>query len=135
MRIVGLGNDLVDIRRIDNSLDKFDGKFKKRVFTDSEIEYCEAKGNRAANFAKRFAAKEACAKALGTGLAHGIYWKDMCVVNDEFGKPTMCLSGGALKRLEDLTPSGMRHQIDLTITDEHPLAQAIVILTVLRDDE
>tara|TARA_R110002096_G_scaffold435770_1_gene662635 strand:+ start:105000 stop:105407 length:408 start_codon:yes stop_codon:yes gene_type:complete len=135
MRIIGLGNDLVDIRRIEKSLDQFDRKFMKRVFTESEIEYCEVKGNRAANFAKRFAAKEACAKALGTGLAEGIYWKDMCVVNDEFGKPAMRLSGGALKRIEDLTPSGMGYQIDLTITDEHPIAQAIVILTVLKDDE
>ena len=135
MRIVGLGNDLVDIRRIEKSIDRFDGKFMTRVFTDSEIKYCTSKGNKAANFAKRFAAKEACAKALGTGFAKGVFWKDMCVVNDELGKPQMRLSGGALKRIEELTPSGMRYQIDLTITDEHPMAQAIVILTVLKDDE
>ena len=135
MRIIGLGNDMVDIRRIEKSLGRFDGKFIKRVFCDLEIDYCHSKGNKAANFAKRFAAKEACAKALGTGFAKGIYWKDMCVVNDELGKPTLKLSGGALKRIKELTPADMRHQIDLSITDEHPMAQAIVIFTALGDDE
>lgn len=135
MRIIGLGNDLVDIRRIEKSMSRFNGRFKKRVFTDLEIEYCNSKGNKFANYAKRFAAKEACAKALGTGFAEGVYWKDMCVVNEENGKPTMELSGGALDRLHSLVPKGMRPQIDLTITDEPPIAQAIVILTAISDDE
>ena len=135
MRIIGLGNDLVDIRRIEKSLDRFNDKFMNRVFTDHEIEYCKSKGNSAANFAKRFAAKEACSKALGTGFAQGVYWKDMCVMNDELGKPYMKLSGGAFKRLEELTPQGMRHQIDLTITDERTMAQAIVIISALKSDE
>ena len=135
MRIIGLGNDLVDIRRIEKSLNQFGGKFMERIFTDHEIAYCRSKGNAAANFAKRFAAKEACAKALGTGIAHGIYWKDICVINDEHGKPTLKLSGGALERLKELTPCGMLSQIDLSITDEPPMAQAIVIFTALKSDE
>lgn len=135
MRIIGLGSDLVDIRRIEKSLNRFDGRFMKRVFTDHEIEYCLSKGNKSANFAKRFAAKEACAKALGTGFAEGVFWKDMCVINDEYGAPKMRLTGGAYERLEKLTPHGMVNQIDITITDEFPMAQATVILTALRDDE
>ena len=131
MKIIGLGNDLVDIRRIEKSLERRGERFKKRIFTDAEIDYCEAKGNPAANFAKRFAAKEACAKALGTGFAEGVYWKDMCVVNDELGKPTMVLSGGAMDRLNKLLPKGASAQIDLTITDEYPMAQAIVIMTAI----
>jgi len=135
MRIIGLGNDLVDITRIEKSISRFDGRFIERIYTDVEIEYCASKGNKAANFAKRFAAKEACAKALGTGFAEGVYWKDMGVVNDELGKPTLKLTGGALARVNELTPSGMRYQIDLTITDEHPMAQAVVIITALKPDE
>lgn len=132
MKIIGLGNDLTDIRRIEKSINRFDDRFINRVFTEAEIEYCGSKGNKAANFAKRFAAKEACSKALGTGFAKGVYWKDMEVVNDEFGKPTMKLSGGALKRLKTLTPEGLEAQIDLSLTDEFPLAQAIVILTAVK---
>jgi len=135
MRIVGLGNDLVDIRRIEKSIDRFSNKFMKRVFTENEIQYCMTKGNIPANFAKRFAAKEACAKALGTGIAEGVYWKDMNVENDKFGKPHIFLSGGALRRMKEMTPDGMVYQIDLTISDEHPMAQAIVILTVFSDSE
>lgn len=135
MRIIGLGNDLVDIRRIEKSLSRFDGRFKRRVFSDLEIEYCNSKGNSSANFAKRFAAKEACAKALGTGITDGVFWKDMCVVNDANGKPMMKLTGGALDKLNSLVPKGMTPQIDLTITDEPPMAQAIVILTALVYDE
>lgn len=135
MRIIGLGNDLVDIRRIEKSLNRFDGRFMNRVFSDLEIEYCNTKGNASANFAKRFAAKEACAKALGTGVADGVFWKDMCVVNDENGKPTMKLTGGAMDKLNSLVPNGMRPQIDVSISDEPPMAQAIVILTALRDNE
>ncbi|MDG1437505.1 MAG: holo-ACP synthase [Emcibacteraceae bacterium] len=132
MKIIGLGNDLTDIRRIEKSINRFDGRFIKRVFTDGEIKYCGSKGNKAANFAKRFAAKEACSKALGTGFAKGVYWKDMEVVNDELGKPIMRLSGGALKRLELLVPDGLEAQIDLSLTDEYPMAQAIVILTAVK---
>ncbi len=131
MKIVGLGNDLVDIRRIEKSMNRHKERFIKRIFADTEIEYCQLKGNEVANFAKRFAAKEACAKALGTGLAEGVYWKDMCVINDEWGKPGIKLSGGAKKRLEVLIPDGMTAQIDLTITDEYPMAQAIVIITAM----
>ncbi|MBT5072106.1 MAG: holo-ACP synthase [Kordiimonadaceae bacterium] len=135
MRIIGLGNDLVDIRRIEKSISRFDGRFISRVFTEYEINYCRSKGNEAANFAKRFAAKEACSKALGTGIDKGVFWKDMAVENDGNGKPFMKLSGGALDRLKTLTPPGMSYQIDLTITDEHPMAQAIVILTALGEGE
>ena len=135
MRIIGLGNDLVDIRRIEKSINRFDGRFVKRVYTDVEIEYCASKGNKAANFAKRFAAKEACSKALGTGFAEGVFWKDMSVENDELGKPILKLTGGALTKLNEITPEGMRPQVDLTITDEHPMAQAVVIITALKPDE
>jgi holo-[acyl-carrier protein] synthase len=132
MKIIGLGNDLTDIRRIEKSINRFEGRFMKRVFTDGEITYAKSKGNKASNFAKRFAAKEACSKALGTGFAEGVYWKDMEVVNDSLGKPCLKLSGGALERLKSLTPSGMEAQIDLSLTDEYPLAQAIVILTAVK---
>ena len=135
MRIVGLGNDLVDIRRIEKTLKRHGERFINRVFSETEIDYCKSGGNVHANFAKRFAAKEACAKALGTGFAHGVYWKDMCVENNEFGRPQLILSGGAEQRLGELIPTGMRAQVDLTITDEFPLAQAIVIVTALRDGE
>jgi len=135
MRIIGLGNDLVDIRRIEKAIERHDERFIARVFTENEIEYCNSKGNKVANFAKRFAAKEACAKALGTGIAEGIFWKDMVVINDEFGKPSMMLTGGALERLQMLVPSNMKSQIDLTITDEHPLAQAIVIISAMGEDD
>ncbi len=133
MRIIGLGNDLVDIRRIEKSLNRFNNRFMERVFTETEIAYCQAAGNTNANFAKRFAAKEACAKALGTGIAEGVFWKDMCVANDQFGKPMMVLSGGARERLDGILPPGMISQIDLTITDEFPMAQAIVIITALPE--
>ncbi|MDG1707694.1 MAG: holo-ACP synthase [Emcibacteraceae bacterium] len=132
MKIIGLGNDLTDIRRIEKSINRFDDRFVKRVFTDKEIKYCNSKGNKAANFAKRFAAKEAFSKALGTGFSEGVYWKDMEVINDALGKPIMHLSGGALKRLEGLTPVGLEAQIDLSLTDEYPHAQAIVILTAVK---
>ena len=132
MKIIGLGNDLTDIRRIEKSSDRFDGRFMKRIFTDGEIAYAKSKGNKASNFAKRFAAKEACSKALGTGFAQGVFWKDMEVINDELGKPSLKLSGGALNKLKSLTPDGMEAQIDLSLTDEYPLAQAIVILTAVK---
>ena len=131
--ILGLGNDLIDIRRIEKTIERHGERFLDRVYTDIERVKSDRRAQRAASYAKRFAAKEACAKALGTGLNHGVYWRDMGVVNLPGGKPTMALTGGALKRLEKITPSGYRAQIDLTITDDFPLAQAIVIISAVKD--
>jgi holo-[acyl-carrier protein] synthase len=132
--ILGLGNDLIDIRRIEKTIAAHGERFLARIYTDIERAKSDRRANRAASYAKRFAAKEACAKALGTGLNHGVYWRDMGVVNLPGGKPTMKLTGGALKRLEKLTPPRHRAQIDLTITDDFPLAQAIVIISAVRDE-
>jgi holo-[acyl-carrier protein] synthase len=132
--ILGLGNDLIDIRRIEKTIAAHGERFLSRIYTDIERAKSDRRANRAASYAKRFAAKEACAKALGTGLNHGVYWRDMGVVNMPGGKPTMALTGGALKRLEKMTPSGTRAQIDLTITDDFPLAQAIVIISAVPLD-
>ena len=129
--IIGLGNDIVDIRRVERSLARFGERFLNRIFTRIERAKSDGRKNRAASYAKRFAAKEACAKALGTGLRHGVFWRDMGVVNLRSGKPTMALSGGALERLKAMTPQGMVAQIDLTITDDFPLAQAIVIISAV----
>jgi holo-[acyl-carrier protein] synthase len=116
--IIGIGNHLVDIRRIEKSLMRIGGRFIKRVFTEIEQKRSEGRpATRAASYAKRFAAKEACSKALGTGMRRGVFWRDMGVVNLRGGKPTMALSGGALARLQELTPAGMTAQIDLSITD------------------
>src|SRR3954468_21634730 len=114
--ILGLGSDLCDIRRIEKTLEQYGERFVKRVYTDIERAKSEARNQRAASYAKRFAAKEACAKALGTGLNRGVYWRDMGVVNLPGGKPTMALTGGALKRLESMVPPGHVAQIDLSIT-------------------
>src|SRR5690349_20142959 len=129
--ILGLGSDLIDIRRIEKSIERFGDRFIERIYTDIERAKSDRRAQRAASYAKRFAAKEACAKALGTGLNRGVYWRDMGVVNLQGGKPTMVLTGGALKRLEKITPPGTRAQIDLTITDDFPLAQAIVIISAV----
>ena len=129
--ILGIGNDLIDIRRIEKGIEKYGERFLSRVYTDIERAKSDRRRLRAASYAKRFAAKEACAKALGTGLSRGVYWRDMGVVNLPGGKPTMALTGGALKRLEKITPPGTRAQIDLTITDDFPLAQAIVIISAV----
>jgi len=129
--ILGLGNDMIDIRRVEESLKRFGERFTSRIFTDIECAKSEGRFQRAASYAKRFAAKEACAKALGTGLHRGVFWRDMGVVNLPGGKPTMKLTGGALKRLEAITPPGHRAQIDLTITDDFPWAQAIVIISAV----
>jgi holo-[acyl-carrier protein] synthase len=126
--IIGLGNDLIDIRRVEKTLANHDARFTNRIFTDVERAKSDRRLNRAASYAKRFAAKEACAKALGTGLSQGVFWKDMGVVNLPGGKPTLKLTGGALKRLEEITPPGHVADIHLTITDDFPLAQAIVII-------
>ena len=131
--ILGLGNDLINITRIEKTLERFGDRFIQRIFTEAEIIKSEKRRLRAASYAKRFAAKEACSKALGTGFRRGVFWRDMGVVNLPSGKPTMALTGGALKRLNEITPKGMNPQIDLTITDDFPLAQAIVIISGLPD--
>jgi len=127
--IIGLGSDLIDIRRIEQTIERHGNRFLDRIFTAVEREKSEKRAQRAASYAKRFAAKEACAKALGTGLRHGVFWRDMGVVNLPGGKPTMNLTGGALRRLNEITPAGMEPTVDLTITDDFPLAQAIVIIS------
>jgi holo-[acyl-carrier protein] synthase len=130
--IIGLGNDLIDIRRIEKSIERFGDRFLERIFTDVERAKSDKRAQRAASYAKRFAAKEACAKALGTGLRRGVFWRDMGVVNLPGGKPTMRLTGGALKRLEAITPPGLTALIELTITDDFPHAQAIVIIQAVE---
>ena len=131
--ILGIGNDLIDIRRIERTLERFGERFIARVFTGVEQQKSERRAARAASYAKRFAAKEACAKALGTGVPRrGVHWRHMGVVNLASGKPTMALSGGAKKRLAEMTPEGMTAQIDVTLTDDYPLAQAIVIISAVR---
>jgi holo-[acyl-carrier protein] synthase len=132
--ILGLGNDLCDIRRIEKTLETYGERFLGRVFTDIERAKSDRRAARAASYAKRFAAKEACAKALGTGLHRGVFWRDMGVVNLPGGKPTLALTGGALARLKAITPPGYRAQIDLSITDDFPLAQAIVIISAVPDN-
>ena len=128
--IIGIGNDLVRIDRIEKTLERFGARFIARVYTKVEREKSERRAARAASYAKRFAAKEACAKALGTGVPRrGVHWRSMGVVNLPSGKPTMALTDGALRRLEEITPEGMSVQIDVTITDDYPLAQAIVIIS------
>lgn len=132
--ILGIGNDLIDIRRVEATLERYPGRFEARVFTEIERRKSDRRANRAASYAKRFAAKEACSKALGTGFRHGVFWRDMGVVNLPSGKPTLELSGGALIRLAEITPDGMNAQIDLTITDDFPLAQAFVIISAIPGD-
>lgn len=126
--IVGIGSDLCDIRRIDKTLERFGARFTDRIFTEIERTRSERKADRAASYAKRFAAKEACAKALGTGLSRGVFWRDMGVANLRSGQPTMALTGGAAARLAKLTPAGMNAVIHLSLTDDHPYAQAFVII-------
>ena len=129
--IDGLGSDLIDIRRVEASIERFGDRFTHRCFTDVEREKSDRRKNRAASYAKRFAAKEACSKALGTGLAQGVFWKDMGVINLPSGKPTMLLTNGAAERLEALMPAGHEAVIHLTITDDFPYAQAFVIIEAL----
>ena len=131
--IIGLGNDLIDIRRVEKTLERHGTRFTERLFTEVEKAKSDRRHNRAASYAKRFAAKEACAKALGTGLSRGVFWRDMGVINLPGGKPTLQLTGGAAKRLEQITPDGMKAEIHLTITDDFPLAQAIVIIYAVPD--
>ncbi len=129
--IIGIGNDIIDIRRVERTLERFGERFIQRIFTTTERARSERRAGRVASYAKRFAAKEACSKALGTGFRRGVYWRDMGVVNLTSGKPTMELKGGAAKRLAELVPDGMTAQIDITITDEPPIAQAIVIISAV----
>jgi holo-[acyl-carrier protein] synthase len=130
--IIGLGNDIIDIRRVERTIERYGERFLSRVFTDVERRKSDARALRAASYAKRFAAKEACAKALGTGFRKGVFWRDMGVVNLPSGRPTLELTGGAARVLQNLTPTGHEVRIDLTITDDFPTAQAIVIISALK---
>lgn len=132
--ILGIGSDIIDIRRIERVMERHGERFLARIFTDIERARAERRGQpaaRAATYAKRFAAKEACSKALGTGLRRGVWWRDMGVVNLAGGRPTVALTGGALARLRELTPAGFEARIDLTITDDWPIAQAFVIISAV----
>jgi len=127
--VLGLGSDLIDIRRIEQVIERFGDRFLERIFTDVERRKCERRADRAASYARRFAAKEACSKALGTGFRDGVFWRDLGVVNLSSGRPSMMLTGGALRRLEKITPAGTVARLDVTLTDEPPIAQAVVIIT------
>jgi len=129
--IIGIGSDMVDVRRIERVIDRHGERFLTRIFTATERNKADRRAHRFETYAKRFAAKEACAKALGTGLSAGVFWRDMGVVNLPSGKPTLRLSGGALKRLQQITPDGYEPHIDLALTDEWPYAQAFVIISAL----
>ncbi len=126
--IIGLGSDLIDIRRIERTLERYKDRFTNRVYTEIERQKSDRRRMRAASYAKRFAAKEACSKALGTGISRGVYWRDMGVVNLPGGKPTMKLENGAAKRLAEMVPDGYEAHIHVTITDDFPLAQAFVVI-------
>lgn len=131
--IIGLGSDLVDIRRIEKSLERHAERFVERIFTEVEQQRAESRAGRAASYAKRFAAKEACSKALGCGISEGVFWRDMGVVNLPSGAPTLELTGGAAKRLAAILPAGHSAHIHLTITDDYPLAQAFVVIEARPD--
>ncbi|MEO1040984.1 MAG: holo-ACP synthase [Pseudomonadota bacterium] len=133
--IIGIGSDLIDIRRVEKTLERYGERFTHRCFTEIERAKSDRRRMRAASYAKRFAAKEACSKALGTGLSQGVYWRDMGVVNLPSGKPTMLLTNGAKAKLDQLTPQGRQMEIHLTITDDFPLAQAFVILYAVPESE
>lgn len=133
--IIGIGSDLIDIRRIEKSLERHGQRFIQRIYTEVEQARSEGRAGRVASYAKRFAAKEACAKALGTGLAQGVFWRDMGVVNLASGAPTMALTGGAAARLAKILPQGHKAAIHLTITDDFPLAQAFVIIEALPAEQ
>ncbi len=132
--IIGIGADLTDIRRIATTLDRFGDRFTQRIFTETERRRSERKLDPAASYAKRFAAKEACAKALGTGLRRGVFWRDMGVENARSGQPTLVLAGGAAERLAALTPAGARAVIHLSLSDDHPYAQAFVVIEAVAAD-
>lgn len=130
--IIGIGNDMIDIRRVERTIERYGERFLERVFTQVERLKSDGRAMRAASYAKRFAAKEACAKALGTGFRQGVFWRDMGVVNLPSGRPTLELTGGAARALARLTPDGHEVRIDLSITDDFPTAQAIVIISALK---
>lgn len=130
--IIGIGSDLTDIRRIEKTLNRFGDRFRARVFTDIEVARSERGAGAAASYAKRFAAKEACAKALGTGMRLGVFWKDMGIVNARSGAPTITLTGGAALRLSALVPAGLRGAIHVSLTDDYPYAQAFVIIEAVE---
>jgi holo-[acyl-carrier protein] synthase len=130
--IIGLGNDIIDIRRVERTIERYGERFLSRIFTETERLKSENRAERAASYAKRFAAKEACAKALGTGFRHGVFWRDMGVVNLPSGRPTLQLTGGAARALQRLIPEGHEVRIDLSITDDFPTAQAIVIISAVK---
>lgn len=127
--ILGIGNDIIDIRRIEKTIERYGDRFLRRVFTDAERKKSDGRPQRAASYAKRFAAKEACAKALGTGLRKGVFWRDMGVANLPSGQPTMVLTGGAAEQLRRLTPPSCQARVNVTLTDDFPLAQAIVVIS------
>ena len=129
--ILGIGSDLIDVRRIERTMQRHGERFLARIFTSTERATAERRAKRCETYAKRFAAKEACAKALGTGLRAGVFWRDMGVINLPSGRPTMKLTGGALKRLQSITPAGFEPRIDITITDEGPMAQAVVVISAV----
>jgi len=129
--ILGIGSDIADIRRVGQVVERHGERFLMRIFTDIERARADRRVNRVETLAKRFAAKEACAKALGTGMRDGVFWRDIGVVNLPSGRPTLRLTGGALRRLEAITPRGYEAQIDLTISDEWPMAQALVIISAV----
>ena len=131
--IIGVGSDLIDIERIERTLDRFGSRFMNRCFTKNEQNKCNIRANSADSYAKRYAAKEACSKALGTGFRSGVYWRDIEVVSLPSGKPTLELFGGAAIRLDEITPKGMKPKIDLSLTDESPLAQAIVVISAIKE--
>jgi holo-[acyl-carrier protein] synthase len=133
--IIGIGNDIVDIRRIEATLKRFGDRFTHRIFTDAERAKSARRFDPAASYAKRFAAKEACSKALGTGFRRGVYWRDMGVVNLASGRPTLKLTGGAAAHLRDLVPPGHDARLDLTLTDDYPYAQAIVLISAMPTKE
>ena len=130
--IIGLGNDIIDIRRVERTIERYGARFLSRIFTEIERRKSDNRAGRAASYAKRFAAKEACAKALGTGFRQGVFWRDMGVVNLPSGRPTLQLTGGAARALERLTPEGHEVRIHLSITDDFPTAQAIVIISAVK---
>ena len=131
--ILGIGNDMLDIRRIERTLARFGDRFIRRVFTETEQLKSERRAARVASYAKRFAAKEACSKALGTGFRNGVFWRDMGVVNELSGRPTMVLTGGAGRHLARLTPPGHRAVMHVTLTDDYPYAQAVVIISAIAE--
>ncbi len=131
--IIGLGSDLADIRRVEKTLERFGERFTNLIFTETERRRSERKPDKAASYAKRFAAKEACSKALGTGFRRGVFWRDMGVANMPSGAPTMALTNGALKRLQEITPAGHRAVVHVTLTDDHPYAQAFVIIEAVPE--